>query len=356
MNTRGSAVVLGVAAVALLAHFSTALGAGKITGLTLNLPAVKTCVLETIRVTGTGRCSTFTVQLDDGTALVHVPGDFPTLVYHAYSKQGTYRPTAQGQGNCSGTESAILQVVGPAITSTYLSSAVRPGGGVIVQGENFGNLPGQLLIHLTRSGQQLDFPLQDLQWGDSFAAGTIPFVVGVVDQQVTFTVVAQCGAVSNAWTANFTATRDFELLQFNRITCTSYPGLSNNDQCQNTGGVNWPAECGVSTTGLEHDPSGFQGYHASGYGIHGNLGNDQFYATLANGWVLDSVTPPDPILFGGGVLDWVKIGNGSRADVAQVIGAGTSNPQVNVEWYVDNCGLIEYFADFSITGPLGVPW
>jgi hypothetical protein len=53
MNTRGSALLLGAAALALLAHVSTALGAGKITGLTLNLPAVKTCVLETIRVTGT---------------------------------------------------------------------------------------------------------------------------------------------------------------------------------------------------------------------------------------------------------------------------------------------------------------
>ena len=26
---------------------------------------------------------------------------------------------------------------------------------------------------------------------------------------------------------------------------------------------------------------------------------------------------------------------------------------MNVEWYVDNCGLIEYFADFSITGQNG---
>ena len=86
-------------------------------------------------MTGTGQCITLTVQLDDGTALVHVPGDFPILVYHAYSKQGTYKPTAQGQGNCSGTESAMLWVDDPAIASTYLSSAVRPGGGVVVQEE-----------------------------------------------------------------------------------------------------------------------------------------------------------------------------------------------------------------------------
>ena len=336
--------------------FRPALGAGKITGLTLNLPAVKTCALETIRVTGTGRCSTFTVQLGDSTAPVHVPGDFPILVYHAYSKQGTYTPTAQGQGNCSGTASALLQVVGPSINSMF-HLGITPGAGVIFQGENFGNLTGFVMMHYTDyGGQAIDTPLWNIQWGDTFAAGTIPTVSWAVDQPVTFTVVAQCGAVSNAWTANFTATRDFELLQFNRITCTSFPGLSASDQCQNVGGTNWPVECGFSTVGTETGPTGFQGYHASGWGLHGNLGNDQFYATLYNGWVLDSVTPPDPILFGGGVLDWVKIGNGSRADVAQVIGAGTSNPQVNVEWYVDNCGLIEYFADFSITGPLGVPW
>ena len=81
----------------------------------------------------------------------------------------------------------------------------------------------------------------------------------------------------------------------------------------------WSA--GSSTVGTETDPAGFQGYHASGWGFFGNLGNDQFYATLCD--VINSVTPPDPILFGGGVLDWVKIGNGSRADVAQVIGAGS---------------------------------
>jgi hypothetical protein len=153
MNTRGSAVVLGVAAVALLAHFSTALGAGKITGLTLNLPAVKTCTLETITVTGTGRCSTFTVQLGDSTAPVHVPGDFPILVYHAYSKQGTYTPTAQGQGNCSGTDSALLQVVGPSINSMF-HVGITPGAGVIFQGENFGYLPGFVMMHYTDYGGQ----------------------------------------------------------------------------------------------------------------------------------------------------------------------------------------------------------
>jgi hypothetical protein len=56
MNTRGSALLLGVAASALLAQVSTALGAGRITGLTLSLPGIKTCVVETVTVKGTGKC------------------------------------------------------------------------------------------------------------------------------------------------------------------------------------------------------------------------------------------------------------------------------------------------------------
>ena len=37
--------------------------AGTITGLTLSLPAIKTCVAETVTVNGTGQCATFSVNL-----------------------------------------------------------------------------------------------------------------------------------------------------------------------------------------------------------------------------------------------------------------------------------------------------
>jgi hypothetical protein len=124
---------------------------------------------------------------------VHLPGDFPVRVYHSYSKPGTYRLKAEGQGDCTGTAGYHVDVFGPTITSGFPFSQVTPRGEVILQGQNFGNLPGQLLIHLTHYlGHPLDLPLQNLQWGDTFVAGTIPDnSTGVLNQQATFTVVTR---------------------------------------------------------------------------------------------------------------------------------------------------------------------
>jgi hypothetical protein len=116
MNTGGSMVVLGIAAAALLAHVSTAVGAGKITGLTLNPPDVKTCVVETITVKGTGKCTSETVFFGDGSKLITLgkPRPFPQTFHHVYSKMGTYQVSAQtytGPGStCTGKASETLQV------------------------------------------------------------------------------------------------------------------------------------------------------------------------------------------------------------------------------------------------------
>lgn len=77
----------------LLAHVSTALGAGKITGLTLNPPDVKTCTFETITVRGTGKCSDVTVFFGDGNKLITLgkPKPFPQTFHHVYSKGGAYQ-------------------------------------------------------------------------------------------------------------------------------------------------------------------------------------------------------------------------------------------------------------------------
>jgi hypothetical protein len=126
MNTRVSAVVLAIAALVLLAHASTALGAGKITGLTLNLRAIKTCAIETITVKGTGSCPSYTVFFGDGNKLITLgkPTPFPNTYHHAYSKMGTYKVSAEaytGPGStCSGKASATVQVAaGPTITAMF---------------------------------------------------------------------------------------------------------------------------------------------------------------------------------------------------------------------------------------------
>ena len=92
----------------------------------------------------------------------------------------------------------------------FFSFDATPGALVILQGENFGNVPGQAWIHLERDGKPADYQLEVTpnDWGDTFVAGIVPSISGVLDQQATFTVVAQCGATSNAVSGSFVAARD----------------------------------------------------------------------------------------------------------------------------------------------------
>jgi len=95
---------------------------------------------------------------------------------------------------------------------------------------------------------------------------------------------------------------------------------------------------------------GLGGYHASGWGLGGNSGLDQFdlLTPLKNGWVFDS-----------GSATWLsKVGDVSQAseDPNTTSAAGTPNPVLGVHWYVGNCGAIIYSGDMIITGPRGVPY
>src|SRR5208283_4857783 len=150
----------------------------------------------------------------------NLPGTFPLLVYHTYKSAGAYALTAQGEGKCSATVHATLQVVGPTITSIFFLSVIKPGGAVILEGQNFGNLPGQIVVKF--QNQLIGTNLENIQWGDTFAAGTIPQgVSGQPDQTVSIYVIASCGAASNSTNAQFTATRDIVALPFGDINCSS---------------------------------------------------------------------------------------------------------------------------------------
>ena len=367
MNTRCSAVVLGVATLALMGQVSTALCKGKITGLTLSLPAVQTCFADTITVKGTGQCLNLEVNYGDFSQGIHLsrpghPIKFPAVYYHAYSKAGTYMVRAQSQqdkwNKCPGAATATVQVVGPQINSLVPFSAVTPGGGLILVGENFGYLTGAILIHLTDYlGHPLDRALQNLQWGDLFAAGTIPGdISGVLDQQATLTVVAQCGAVSNPWTAHFTAAPDVaDLALFydapGSFSCSMSTGSTDHDACEDQGRRNFPPECGCCANWPSGggDLGNFAGYHDSGWGIQGNGGNDQYWLTapLQHGWVLNSTSTEVT----------VQVNNGGRVSVDGSLTSdpGTSSPRLGVDWYVNNCGAIFYTGHMIVTGPAGVP-
>jgi len=328
-----------------------------ITAVSPSASTVAAGVLETITISGIGKCGTFLLDLGDATPTVHLPGNFPIYVYHAYAKPGTYKLKAEGQGDCTGAAGAHVNVVGPSITSMFLFSQVTPGGEVLLQGQNFGNLPGQVLIHLTHYlGHPIDLPLQNLQWGDAFATGTVPAdVSGVLNQQATFTVVTQSGATSNAYPAQFTAGLDVADLadHSDRLKCSTGRGADVSDECDNWGGSHWPPECGDLNPqqGIgQWNDLGLGGFHASGWGFGGNSGTDNFWVTapLNNGWVLDSAS-----------ASWTtKVGDVStaRMDWYSTSAKGTPSPNLGVDWYVGNCGMVVYAGHMIITGPVGVPF
>ncbi len=368
MNTRRSMMVL--AALVMTTPVSAAPAKGKITSLIPSSPVIETCALETVKVTGTGRCP-FTIFWGDNSpnTLVLVPlrrraSEFPVVSQHAYSKPGTFTVKAQGK-YCKGTPTTTVQVAGPSIKSMFLFSQVTPGGWVILVGENFGSLPGQVWIHLTDyQGNSHDYQLLDTQsnWADTFVAGQIPMnLPGFPDQQATFTVVAQCGAASKGWSAGFIATKDFVDLAYvgnppNHsvpwFQCKMSSGATDSDKCEDSGHDNFPQECmGPGFTPWADSPLGnLGGYHASGIGFQGNGGNDQFWLTtpLQNGWVLDTAS-----------VDWTtKVNNGGQVSVDSSLTTdpGTPDPRLGVDWYVNNCGGIFYQGHMIVTGPLGVPF
>jgi hypothetical protein len=122
--------------------------------------------------------------------------------------------------------------------------------------------------------------------------------------------------------------------------------------CQASGSNNFPQECYPlgEGPGLGLRPTPLAGFHASGWGFHGNSGVDQFWLTpsLQNGWVLDSAS-----------VDWaVMINNGGSVKEASSFGTdpGISDPELGVDWSVNNCGGIGYQGHMIIVGPVGVPY
>jgi hypothetical protein len=333
---------------------SAALAQGSVTGITWEPATVATCTLEKITVTGTGSCPGGTISLDagDNTPIPHVPGvSFPIGVYHTYTKARTYTLTAQGQGTCSGTITTSLSVLGPTVTSVYPFSVIKPLGGVILQGQHFGSLPGQIWIHLTDyRGNPINLQLEGIQWGDTFVAGSIPYIDGVLKQTATFTIVTQCGA-STTWEATFTPIIDvLVLIPWERLACSISIGLGVSDSCQTSGGNHWPIECGLGgppfTTGVP--PGDLQGWHASGWG-GGSSGYDRFWPSppLQNGWVYDNDTY---------TISWYDLGGGSYLLVTGVNTSNSATPVLGANWHADACGLVEYSGDMYITGPHGVPY
>jgi hypothetical protein len=251
----------------------------------------------------------------------------------------------------------------PSVSSIFPFSQITPGGGVILLGSNFGNNPGQFEVFLTNyQGTAVVYQLQDLTWGDSAVSGVIPdYAFEVMNQTALFFVVTQCGFA--IYPAQFTANTSYNLVSTDRIGCWSGVGLGASDRCNNSGGTNYPAECGhFSLFGDAPISTGFGGYHASGWGGGSppqgsafplGIAADYFWAELNNDWVFEGLIPDaSDFQFTVGIA-----GNGGFAGLWWISSSGTNFPEVQVNWHAAACGQVEYYSSqMLILGPTLVPY
>jgi hypothetical protein len=244
-------------------------------------------------------------------------------------------------------------------------SVIRPNGGVIITGLNFGATPGELRIHVVDfRGTGLDYPLDHLQWGDTFAAGVIQNIQSVIAQNVTFELINACGTSSKIagppLQAFFTPTVDVTAIPVKDVSCIM---TSNNtgDKCDDGEG-RIPVECtllggqGQYGTGPLPSPINFWANHHSGLG-GGNSGTDNFSVNLRYTWTVQSVSSFYWAAFSedGSWYTENAISQNGPKSWANLSYSG-SGEKWSVGWSQNSCVYVTYNGVVTITGPMGVPY
>ncbi|HLG43810.1 MAG TPA: hypothetical protein VI337_02225 [Nitrospirales bacterium] len=234
----------------------------------------------------------------------------------------------------------------PVITRVVpLFSLPTPGGPVVIEGRLFGARPGSIrLIGTIPRGAVGAIPgervtLEPLQWSDTIAAGTIPALTGVLDQEVKLQVITSDGFVSNAVSVQFRATRELRPLPQGDVKVIMCGFDSNDDRCN---GVKDPSDSGPflnfsGTLDAEH-------YNCWGC-IGDDAGTDIYEIKLINGWNFDSMDLFKYVVSTG---DDVRFGVGD-------LPAGQSYWKPSIVWRVTPNDSVAYSADVTIIGPKGVP-
>jgi hypothetical protein len=209
--------------------------------------------------------------------------------------------------------------VPPKLTGIFPFSRFTPGGGVILQGINLGLDPGEI----TLLGE---FPngflsLDKLQWGPTFAAGVVPYVSGVADQdRIDVQVVRSDGFYSNVLSGPFTASHETVILPgtvLKTITSSSIVRL------------------GQSSTEPTIDAFAMSIVAASS-------GTDRFYVSLKNGWKY------------AGYFWGADEGVASAPFPDGVEPVGSSEFEISVNWNINFLGsTASYELYILVEGPIG---
>lgn len=208
----------------------------------------------------------------------------------------------------------------PVITWIFPFSVIRPRGGVILQGTHFMDQPGELLLLGNFPGGQLS--LTDLQWRDTDAAGVIPDVTAVPDQDASLQIITRRGTRSNVLPVKFEANREVALLPHSALKVIYFDEHG------------WGSDSDSYTLDASH--FGGLGDFSSGDG------HDVYQCTLLNGWVFSH--------YEWGTRDGVNGGPfGQSSDPV-----GSSSFTIDVHWFYDVLGSANYQLKIFVVGPAGI--
>ncbi len=341
-----------------------ALAAGIITGLTASPNPAQVSQDVTFTVKGTsGGCGDLTIDFGDGQTIQLTSVSFnnntnTTTPAHKYPVAKTYLVKATPGRSCSGSASVSLNVTGggaggttggvagrmsrmarqaeanlirarsPRIDSVFPFSMIQPGGGVLVQGVNFGPSTGKFLLKL-QEGQS--FEMGGLTWADNAVSGNIePGIGGVLDQPATLQVIRADGSASNEVTVQFTARREIRLLPMADVQCSA-EDKTDVDTCNDRNDPN--------------SPDTMTGFHQCRdvadwvFGCN-DSGVDAFWTTLANGWKVNSA-----------ILTYV--GGGTAQNPPTIAQGGPGPVKVTVWWDTRDLMVVRYIGRVFIEGPAG---
>ena len=216
----------------------------------------------------------------------------------------------------------------PKVDAVFPLSNVTPGGWVMVTGCGFTSTPGQFVLVLSKTNQQI--PVGSLQWSPKGVAGQVPADHPALKTAPSQAAILQVKTPIGTGTSPFItyrAGREVVLLPFK-----DYIGIasteSDDDRCVDVWGK---AQCEHYTG--PWDPLG------------GDGGLDKFSVTLKNGWTIHSWE----LVRGEGSTNW--FGTSHK-------GAGTSHAKNEVSW-LTLCGTgchCYYWLRVFVEGEIGTKW
>jgi hypothetical protein len=305
--------------------------------------------------------TTFTIQTEQ----------LPFHKDHTWHNEGVFTITATGQGNCTGTATAVVKVVKfkpigprrdeplvlaprPKITGYF--GLARPGGVAGIVGTALGST-GTVTATLKKfNGDTLVVPFEKhedeeitniLEWKPTFIGIRWPDVSGVRAQDATLRV--KVGDRTAEWTVAFTPELAFKMLPLDDVKVVSCSMDGNHNVCNN---VNASSTC-VPIPPISNELSPWPG-DASVHGMHSNCpgaigddsGTDVYQITLKNDWTLETFDFDKDLTGDDG--DYVK-------SPTPAFPRGAATWKVSIQWLASVDDTVTYNGMIGISGPKGVP-